>query len=395
MKIMYFASGYWEDTKGGSQEYVHEIVKRARKKYDVIEVYQTNARIKNAYTIKEMDISTPGVSSEITSAILMPLNVYVASRGLSSLIASTEPDILHVQMFSPYIPKDTPLKRIVTLHDVRSYFYRKSSPLSHFYFATAPYHARKISKTCREFDVFICASETTKRDAIRCMPFLKDKEIYAVYNGVDSQRFSPHQGTSNLKDSLLENYDIDVDREFIILVPGRIDFVKGQDLAIKAFNKLPKYIKTKAHLLIVGYITDRKYFLSLKTSKSNITFITNVKDIAQYYAIADIVVVPTRYYEGFCLVTVEALSSGKPVIVTDQPVTREVCGELAVYIPPLKYDGIYHLHPNDIASKIVYLYENEDLRNKIGSKGRAMVKQRFSWDKTFKKTQRIYEALTS
>jgi len=395
MKIMYFSGSFWRETKGGSQKHVYEMVKRARKKFDVIEVYQTNEKIKNAYTIREINTSLLYISHEITSAILMPLNVYMASKGLSSLIASLKPDVFHTQVFSPYIPKNSSLKKVVTLHDIRGFFYEKPSPLSNFYFAPSPYHARKICETCRKFDAILCVSETTKCDAIRCMPFLKDREIYTVYNGVDSQKFSPHQDTSNLKDSLLENYDIDVDREFIILVPGRINFVKGQDLAIKAFNKLPKYIKTKAHLLIVGYITDRKYFLSLKTSKNNITLITNVKDIAQYYAIADIVVVPTRHYEGFCLVAAEGLASGKPVIVTDQPVTREVCGELAVYVPPLKYDGIYHLHPNDIASKIVYLYENEDLRNKIGSKGRAMVKQRFSWDKTFKKTQRIYETLTS
>ena len=242
----------------------------------------------------------------------------------------------------------------------------------------------------------MCVSKTTKKDILRYIPFLKNEQIYVTYNGIDIDKFSPHLNNSLLKNVLLKKYDIIVNNKFIILIPGRIDFLKGQDLVIMAFNKLPKYIQKKTQLMIVGDIADKNYFRSLHArAKDNITFITNPKDIAPYYTLADLFVVPTRFFEGFCLVAAEALASGTPVIATDQPAIREVCGEFCIYTTPLKYDGIYHLDPNDIASKIIYLYKNEELRNTIKVKGRKMIKKRFRNDIIMKKLELIYSKISS
>jgi glycosyltransferase involved in cell wall biosynthesis len=52
------------------------------------------------------------------------------------------------------------------------------------------------------------------------------------------------------------------------------------------------------------------------------------EDLARWYVAADLVVLPTVAYEGFGLVTAEALASGTPVVGTPVGATPELLGPL-------------------------------------------------------------------
>jgi len=62
-------------------------------------------------------------------------------------------------------------------------------------------------------------------------------------------------------------------------------------------------------------------------------------EVAALYSHAAVHVFPSLY-EGFGIPPLEAMASGCPVIASDIPVTREVCGDAASYFPPHDADAL-------------------------------------------------------
>jgi glycosyltransferase involved in cell wall biosynthesis len=75
--------------------------------------------------------------------------------------------------------------------------------------------------------------------------------------------------------------------------------------------------------------------------------------------------------ESFGHPLVEAMASGLPIIASDIPVNREICGDAAVYFNPLD--------PADCVHKILLLKTNPNLREKLKEIGLKRVSSRFDW----------------
>jgi glycosyltransferase involved in cell wall biosynthesis len=87
-------------------------------------------------------------------------------------------------------------------------------------------------------------------------------------------------------------------------------------------------------------------------------------------------------YEGFGLTPLEALASGVPPVVADTPVSREVCGDAALYVPP----G----NANALAAALVSLLTDAGLRERLLSQA-APVLARHSWASAASATLDIIE----
>ena len=106
-----------------------------------------------------------------------------------------------------------------------------------------------------------------------------------------------------------------------ILVVSRLEREKNVSLALEAFTKSAP---SEACLIIVGEGSERGW-LEKKARKRGIAgrvFFEGAQDPAPYYALADLILFPSRY-DGYGMVIIEALAAGKPVLATDVGVARE------------------------------------------------------------------------
>ena len=218
-----------------------------------------------------------------------------------------------------------------------------------------------------------------------------------VWNGVDPSRYDPGKCKSEDIQKIRDSYGIKEDEKMILFV-GRLTWVKGIMNLMQAMPLvLHEFPKTKLVILGQGEqerdITDMAGRLGVK---SNITcrfeFVRET-DRINHYAASDLCVFPSTY-EPFGIVSLEAMSMKKPVVVGAKGVVgfRE-----QVIAGGAEQTGV-HVNggdPADIAWGIKMVLKDPDRARQWGENGRQRVLQYFTWEKTAKQTIEIYEQTLS
>lgn len=93
--------------------------------------------------------------------------------------------------------------------------------------------------------------------------------------------------------------------------------------------------------------------------------------IAGLYRESDLFVFPSLA-ESFGHPLAEAMASSLPVIASDLPLCREICGEAALYFDPLD--------PKALAEKILLLQKDPALRKHLGQAGKQRAESLFKWE---------------
>jgi len=89
------------------------------------------------------------------------------------------------------------------------------------------------------------------------------------------------------------------------------------------------------------------------------------------YRSCDVYATPA-YAETFAHPLVEAMASGLPVIASDLPVHREICGEAALYFP--------RFAPEMLAERIIQVSQSAEQRATMREMGLSRSRD-FSWDR--------------
>lgn len=207
----------------------------------------------------------------------------------------------------------------------------------------------------------IVPSENTLR-SLRKDAFVRSSKLILIPCGVEPRIKSKRPIPEELQE------------KFVVGSISRLTREKGQDYLIRAIPKVLEKIPS-SYFIIIGSGPDKDYFQNLVKElrlQKNVIMPGFVEDIEFYYSVFDVFVFPTVWdLEGFGLVIPEAMKHKIPIIGTNHGPVPEIVDD--------NINGIIVKKRNedDIASAIIRLGLDEDLRKKMGENG-------------FKKTQALY-----
>lgn len=192
--------------------------------------------------------------------------------------------------------------------------------------------------------------------------------------GVDTEDFKPEPDLNKvaaIKSSL--GYEKD---DFIVLYTGRFTAGKNPLVLAKAIDSLRKRGYNKINGLFVGSGDQKKGIESCMGCK--IVDFVLYHQLPPFYQIADIGAWPAQESTSM----LDAASTGVPIIVNDTIQATE------------RFEGnglTYRLgDANDMAEKILKLYEDENLRLALGKEGRRKMSEEFSWDRIAMEREKDY-----
>lgn len=139
--------------------------------------------------------------------------------------------------------------------------------------------------------------------------------------------------------------------KFVVLFVGRFIEIKG----VKTLLQAARSVKREINFAFLGD-GPLSGEIQKTSSRSNILFTGSVNNehLPGYYNAADLVIVPSRYQEGYGRVILEALSCGTPVIASDKGGIREALDSSVGWLiePSVKgiKEKVEHLfdHPGEV-----------------------------------------------
>lgn len=204
------------------------------------------------------------------------------------------------------------------------------------------------------------------------------EKVIEMPNGVDSDLFKPRKKDNKL----IEEYALQ--DKIVVLFVGNLYSCKGLDLLIKAVSGIRN---DRVVLCIVGGgYSENEYRKQVDKMKLNnrVLFLgpkAHIEELPFYYNLADFLVLPSTESEAFPLVVLEAMASGKPVIVSSLTGPSQMVDD--------GMDGLITRvgDVDDLRDKIEMLAANEDKRLEMGMVAREKTIERYSWDKIGEKLE--------
>jgi glycosyltransferase involved in cell wall biosynthesis len=253
---------------------------------------------------------------------------------LPRLLRRVEPALAH---FQHALPLGWRGRSVVTLHDL--HFERDPAVMGIVDRLT---FKAVVPRAARNADAVIAVSQRTKADAVELYGIPPEK-ITVTPHGVDPA-FSPG-------DAAPGGY---------LLFVGAVQARKDPLAAVRAAREagLP--------LVVAGPEKEPELARQLRAEGADLRGWVDKSELAELYRGASALVLPSRF-EGFGLPVLEAMASGTPVVVSDDPALREVAGDAAA---------------PSVAAALAD-------RGRYRELGLARAKQ-FSWEETARRTVEVY-----
>ncbi len=205
--------------------------------------------------------------------------------------------------------------QVITIHDLIPLHHPEQYKLQYYYFR---FYLPLLIRKCR---AILTVSETAKSEICEYYHLSSDM-VYVIPNGVDSETFLFKGSTRNF-----------CNENPYLLVIGAAFYHKNVHELLQNFQCWQGRYKIKIASSRGRY---GEYLQTLVTNlglTENVEFLGYVspEQLVELYQKCEALVFPSLS-EGFGLPPIECLASGRPVIVSDIAVHKEVLGEAAIYI---------------------------------------------------------------
>lgn len=217
----------------------------------------------------------------------------------------------------------------------------------------------------------------------------RDK-IVIIPNGINLEDFNiPYS-----KEECREKLNLPLNKNLILFV-GVLTQRKRPDILVKTMPKIINKIPD-TELVFVGSGKMRTELVEL-SKRLNVDkyvkfagFVGDIFKKALYYKSADVFVLASFskvYAEVFPIVLLEASATGLPIVVSDIETFKCIIDD--------GYNGVVTKggDENNLANTIIYLLENEEVRNKLSKNARKKVED-YSWERIAEETEKVYMELT-
>lgn len=322
----------------------------------------------------------------------LPLYVDDFVRGIRAFAAArrTRYDLVH----SHYWQSGLVAKHLVSrwgvpmVHSHHTLGRVKNSHLAPGDFPEPPSRLEGESEVIRAADVLIASTDDDWQQ-LAGMYDAPEDAIKTVYPGVDHQLFYPG-------DRMQARQKLGLGDERMLLAVGRIQPLKGLELAIQAVARLAPTLGRPLVLTLVGGASGRsgeEEVRRLRRLVESLGLRESVRfagpqlhnRLPLFYRAADALVV-CSYSESFGLAALEAHACGTPVVAT--PV-----GGLCFIVRDGESGWLVSTRdPATFSAKLRALLEDDDLRASFAECA-ARSARRFSWDRTALALLDLYECL--
>ena len=274
-----------------------------------------------------------------------------------------KPDIIHyTYYYEKFQKKNKPV--ILTVYDL---IHEKNSLASN-----KPILPKK--EIIDSADHIICISQETKKDLLNIYS-VEEKKTSVIYLGGD------HLNSNNF------NKDVKLDfllKPYILFVGSRAKY-KNFKILIKALTSSKRLLNDFNLVLFGGEKISKEekmYFHQNNINEESIKHIYGNEDLLNIlYKKAELFVFPSLA-EGFGIPIIESWLNHCPVLCSNIPVFKEICGDAVIYFDPKDRTSL-------VSSLESILYSSLK-RDELKKKGSLKSKE-YNWDKCADKTIKIYK----
>jgi len=220
---------------------------------------------------------------------------------------------------------------------------------------------------------------------------IEEEKISLIHGGFDAQKFSPESVAVERVRLLREKWLVAHADMPVIILPGRLTYLKGQDILIESLALIKN--RDFVCLLIGDTKKNPSYTQKIETLikshglEEKILLVGHCNDMPAALLLADIVIsASSTRPEAFGKIAIESMAMGKPVIGTAHGGSLDTIlpGKTGWLVPP--FDS------TSMSKAIIEAFTDPEHAKKLGEQGRVWVGAQFTAKTMCEKTIALYYA---
>lgn len=317
------------------------------------------------------------------------LFTFLSGRYVKKLVERYSFDLIHVH--GPYagyfLHGDTDVPMVTTVHGCYANEYDALLQDIHqagsvgfkkiLSMMGARFYSQVEKLACRRSRAVIAVSPKDKRNIVDNYD-IPPRKVSVVPHGVSPKELRKVADRGNI--------ELNWERPACLFV-GRLSPRKGIPQLLRAWKDV-KRENLEGSLTIVGSGPLEAKVRSYCDKRDEVTLLSGVTrlNLLKMYDSADFIVIPSLF-EGLPYVLLEALTFGKPVILSSVIGLSDLLEDSVLYVNPFR--------EKELASAISSLIQGAELRTNLSKRVIRILQQKFSMETMVRKTVKVYREVNS